>query len=90
MSRYEKLLFKLLSGNSDRNFDFSDLIKILETHLFNSRIKGSHHIFYKEGVDEIINIQEAGNGKAKPYQVKQVRELLIRYKFIQNNTQENG
>ena len=90
MSRYEKLLFKLLSGNSDRNFSFADLIKILETYSFSTRIKGSHHIFYKEGVDEIINIQEGENGKAKSYQVKQVRELLIKYRFIQDNTEENG
>lgn len=46
------------------------------------RIKGSHHIFYKEDVEEIINLQPQNN-KAKPYQVKQVREILINYKLIQ-------
>ena len=40
-------------------------------------IKGSHHIYYKEGVEEIINLQSFNN-KAKAYQVKQVRELLIK------------
>lgn len=89
MSKLEKLLFKLLSGNSDKNFGFSDLTKILETYSFSLRIKGSHHIFYKQGVEEIINLQEGTNGKAKPYQVKQVRELLIRYKIVQQNTEEN-
>jgi hypothetical protein len=48
---------------------------------FEERIKGSHHIFYKKGVEEIINIQPIGN-KAKAYQVKQVRELIIKYKLI--------
>lgn len=83
MSKSEKLLFKLLSGNSDRNFSFSDLVRILETFGFSNRIKGSHHIFYKEGIAEIVNLQEGDSGKAKPYQVKQVRELLIKYKIIQ-------
>jgi predicted RNA binding protein YcfA (HicA-like mRNA interferase family) len=42
--------------------------------------KGSHWIYYKEGVVEIINVQPR-NGKTKPYQVKQVRELLLKYKI---------
>jgi len=44
------------------------------------RGKGSHRIYYKDGVVEIINVQPR-NGKAKPYQVKQVRELLLKYKI---------
>ena len=83
MSKFEKLLFKLLSGNADKSFRFSDLTRILESHGFDSRVKGSHHIFYKVGVSEIVNLQQAGGGKAKPYQVKQVRELLIKYKIVQ-------
>jgi hypothetical protein len=89
MSKFEKLLFKLLSGNSDRNFSFSDLTKILDTYSFSLRIKGSHHIFYKKGVEEIINLQEGEGGRAKPYQVKQVRELLIRYKIVEPNAGDN-
>lgn len=81
MSKKEKSLLKLLSGQSDKNFSFNDLIKILEQYQFSVRIKGSHHIFYKEGVEEIINLQSM-DGLAKPYQVKQVRELLIKYKLI--------
>jgi len=82
VSKFEKLLFKLLSGNADKSFSFSDLISILETYGFSFRIKGSHHIFYKEGISEIINLQQGEKGKAKPYQVKQVRELLIKYKIV--------
>lgn len=89
MSKLEKLLFKLLSGNADRNFSFSDLVKVLETYEFKMRIKGSHHIFYKEEVAEIINLQQSESGKAKPYQVKQVRELLIKYNFVQQNPEED-
>ena len=84
MSKFEKLLLKLLSGNSDKNFNFDDLILLLNRAEFKVRIKGSHHIFYKEKVEEIINLQPQGK-KAKPYQVKQVRELLIKYKLIEIN-----
>ena len=47
---------------------------------FEKRIKGSHHLFSKDGVDEIVNIQPAGN-KAKPYQIKQVRVLIMKYRL---------
>jgi predicted RNA binding protein YcfA (HicA-like mRNA interferase family) len=83
MSKFEKLILKLLLTNSDRNFEFEDLVKILMTVGFDGRIKGSHHIFTKEGVKEIINIQPVSN-QAKPYQVKQVREILLKYKLIPN------
>jgi len=43
-------------------------------------MKGSHHIYYKEGIVEIINIQPKGN-KAKDYQVKQVRNIILKYKL---------
>jgi predicted RNA binding protein YcfA (HicA-like mRNA interferase family) len=47
------------------------------------RQKGSHHILTKDGIEEIINIQPK-NGKAKPYQVKQVRERIIKSKLNAN------
>ncbi len=84
MSKFDKMLLKLLSGFSDKNFNFKDLLFVLEKADFKFRIKGSHHIFYRTGIDEIINLQPR-NGKAKPYQVKQVREILIKYKLIDLN-----
>ena len=81
MSKFDKLIQKILSGSSDRNIDFKDLCGLPETLEFDNRIKGSHHIYYKDGITEIINLQTKGN-KAKAYQVKQVRELLIKYKLI--------
>jgi predicted RNA binding protein YcfA (HicA-like mRNA interferase family) len=81
MSKFEKLIQKVLSGSSDRNIDFTELCGLLETLGFDNRIKGSHHIYYKEEIPEIINLQPDGK-KAKAYQVKQVRELLIKYKLI--------
>jgi len=47
---------------------------------FDERIRGSHHIFTKEGIGEILNLQPK-DGKAKPYQVKQVRGVILRYKL---------
>ena len=81
MSKAEKLAAKILSGRSDKNFDFDDLCHTLKRAGFESRSgKGSHRIYHKEGVVEIVNVQPR-NGKAKPYQVKQVRELLLKYKI---------
>lgn len=57
MSKFEKVVRKVLSGSSDRNINFNDLCNLLESMGFDNRIKGSHHIYYKEGVEEIINLQ---------------------------------
>ena len=53
---------------------------MLENLGFQKRVKGSHHIFRKAGVEEKVNLQRDGNN-AKPYQVKQVRAVLLKYKF---------
>ena len=47
---------------------------------FELRIRGSHHIYHKHGIDEILNIQPNGN-KAKAYQVKQIRNMILKYKL---------
>ncbi len=78
MGRYEKLLAQILQGASDANIAFSDLRNLLKHLGFEERIRGSHHLFRKPGVEEKINLQEAG-GKAKVYQVRQVRKVLLKY-----------
>ena len=80
MGQYDKLLVKILCGNSDKDISFDDLCKVILHLGFEERIKGSHHIYYKNGIEEIINIQPIGS-KAKPYQVKQVRNLVLKYKL---------
>jgi len=80
MGKDEKLLFQVLCGTRDANIAFSDLQNILENIGFSCRIKGDHFIYAKEGIDEIINIQPDGN-RAKPYQVKQVRNIIIKYRL---------
>ena len=47
---------------------------------FDERIKGSHHIFVLDGIPEILNLQSKGS-MAKPYQVKQVRRVVVEYKL---------
>ena len=69
-----------MSGVQDRNIKFADLQKILDVLGFQCRIKGDHFIYWKEGIDEIINIQPIGN-KAKSYQVKQVRNIIFKYQM---------
>lgn len=69
-----------MSGKQDKNLRFSDLRNILIALGFHERIKGDHHIFTRKDVAEIINIQPNGD-KAKPYQVKQVRNIILEYKL---------
>ncbi len=69
MGRYEKLLVQILQGASDTNIAFSDLRNLLKHLGFEERIRGSHHLFRKTGMEEKINLQKAG-GKAKVYQVR--------------------
>lgn len=76
MGKYEKLFIKILSGKSDQNIPFISFCRMLIKLGFNERIKGSHHIFYHDKVEEILNLQEKSN-KAKPYQVKQVRAIIL-------------
>lgn len=78
MERHEKILLRILSGSSDKDIGFDELCYLLKSLDFDVRIKGSHHIFYRSGVKEIINIQPR-DSKAKPYQAKQVRDLKIKY-----------
>jgi predicted RNA binding protein YcfA (HicA-like mRNA interferase family) len=77
----EKILEKLLRGESDTNVRFEELIHLLQAKGFRMRISGSHHIFTKSGVIERINLQREGS-KAKPYQVRQIRRILTNYKLV--------
>lgn len=80
MNKHEKLLTQILSGASDTNISFDGLCGLLKHLGFEERIRGSHHIFTKDGVFEILNLQPK-SGKSKPYQVKQVRNIILKYKL---------
>ncbi len=78
MSKHEKILLQILRGDSDANISFNDLCNLLKKLGFDERIRGSHHIYRKEGIIEKINLQRDGN-KAKAYQVRQVRNVILKY-----------
>jgi hypothetical protein len=84
MGKYDKLRQKLLSGKSDADINFLELCQLLKRLEFNERVKGDHHIFTKSNVTEILNLQPKKN-KAKAYQVKQVRNLILKYRFGEND-----
>jgi hypothetical protein len=86
MAKPEKLLQRILQGTSDANIPFGGLCRLLESLGFVERVKGDHHIFTREGVEEILNLQPKGN-QAKAYQVKQVRDVILRYQL---GDQENA
>lgn len=80
MTQQDKLLLKILRGTSDANIPFEPLCQLLKALGFEERIRGSHHIFWKDGTEEILNLQP-NQGKAKAYQVKQVRAIILKYKL---------
>ncbi|HEY5296806.1 MAG TPA: type II toxin-antitoxin system HicA family toxin [Verrucomicrobiae bacterium] len=80
MGKGNKLREKILLGHSDANIDFGDLCHWLRRLGFSERISGSHHIFSRNGIEEIINIQPKGR-MAKNYQVAQVRDMILKHRL---------
>ncbi|MBH8551012.1 type II toxin-antitoxin system HicA family toxin [Nostocaceae cyanobacterium CENA357] len=80
MSQQDKLLAKILLGTSDANISFTQLRQLLCDLGFDERIRGSHHIFTQEGIEEILNLQPKGS-QAKAYQAKQVRAVILKYQL---------
>lgn len=73
----QKLLQKVLSGT--KNVRFSEAAALAEAFGFRlDRVNGSHHIFVHPEIPELLNFQN-DNGKAKPYQVKQLLQLVEAY-----------
>ena len=80
MTPIEKTLDVVLRGTSDKNVSFNDLRSLLLHLGLAERVRGSHHMFRREGVLELINIQCDGN-KAKSYQIRQVRHVILKYRL---------
>ena len=78
MSRHDKLLAKVFSGNTDAAVRFDEMRALLTRFGFNERIRGSHHIFTRPGIEALIDLQPK-QGKCKPYQVRQVRDVLTKF-----------
>lgn len=76
----QKLLDKALA--SPANVRFGEMVKLVEGSGFHlSRVSGSHHIFVHPEVQELVNIQDV-DGMAKPYQVRQLLQLVERYNLM--------
>ncbi|MGD2084007.1 MAG: type II toxin-antitoxin system HicA family toxin [Chromatiales bacterium] len=80
LGRCSKLRNKILGGGSDANIDFAALCQLLVRLGFAERVKGGHHIFVRDDAEEILNLQPK-DGKAKAYQVRQVRGMLVKYRL---------
>jgi hypothetical protein len=80
VSKWTKLIRRILEGRSDANVAFSELRGLLLHLGFEERTRGSHHIFRRAGVEEKLNLQR-DDGKAKPYQVRQVRQVILKYQL---------
>ena len=80
MARLSKLLGIILQGTSDANIPFRELCSLLRKLGFEERVRGDHHIFTKDSIPEIVNIQPKGS-KAKVYQVKQIRGIILTHKL---------
>ena len=87
VSKWEKFRAKILSGQSDGNIDFAELVAYLRRCGFEKRCKGSHNLFTKKGIGALINLQSDGS-KAKRYQVRQIRDMLVNYQV--EETKEAG
>jgi predicted RNA binding protein YcfA (HicA-like mRNA interferase family) len=77
----ETTMLAILSGRSDANIRFRDLVELLDALGFTFRVRGSHHIFSRRGILEILNLQPTGN-LAKRYQIRQVRSVILRYGLV--------
>lgn len=80
MRQHSSVLERVLQGTSDANISFGKMCQLLRRLGFAERIRGNHHIFTGDSVEEILNLQPKG-AKAKPYQVKQVRNVILKYKL---------
>ncbi len=83
MGRRRKHYEKIVSGNSDANIPFEQSRTLLKALGFTERVRGSHHVFSRDDVEELINLQPASGGNCKPYQVRQMREILIKYNLYE-------
>lgn len=79
MTRPDDLLERVLRGNSDANIPFLALRNLLLRLGFRERVRGSHHLFRRPDIEDMINLQRYGH-EAKAYQVRQVRKVLLKHR----------
>ena len=75
--RPRRLLKRILVA--PHNVRLRDLLGLAEALGFRvARVEGSHHILTHPGIPELLDLQDV-NGEAKPYQVRQLLQLIERY-----------
>ncbi len=80
MAKFAKLLEK--ARNSPQNLRFSELCNLAEAFGFQwIHGEGSHRVYGRTGVREVLVFQPRKGGQAKPYQVGQLLKLIERYKL---------
>ncbi len=80
VSTKKKLLKKILDGNQDGNITFREIMHLLQLLGYNTRnTGGSHTVVSFTGTPEILNLQPKKDGKAKLYQIEQVRNHINKY-----------
>jgi hypothetical protein len=89
VAKADRTLSRVLQGSSDANIRFADLCSLLRRLGFQARIRGDHHIFTREMVEEILNLQPRGS-QAKAYQVKQVRNVILKYRLAGQQDEPNA
>lgn len=77
MGRHRKAYLAVLSGRADANISWEEMVSLLEYLGFSVRMHGSHHVFVRDGIDELLNLQRSG-AQVKRYQVRQVMDILVR------------
>lgn len=75
----QKTKAALLEVSKDYSHRFDDIVNYLQSAGWTMRLKGSHHIFTRPGVLVLLNLQPEKNGKAKAYQIRQVRRMLTQF-----------
>jgi len=80
VSRLSKLLARVLDPAAEQSIVFGELVSLLLRMGFEARRSGgSHVILHRQGIPDILNVQPRADGTAKPYQVRQVRRLILNY-----------
>ncbi len=78
MGKHEKTLNAILCGKADAGIRFAGIASLLRYLAFEMRTRGDQPIFYRRGINDILNLQPKG-AMAKAYQVKQIRDILVKY-----------
>jgi predicted RNA binding protein YcfA (HicA-like mRNA interferase family) len=84
VSKYAKLVEKITNVAGTNNVTFDELCECAKQLGWKQKPKRgtSHVIFWHDKCPGILNFQPGKNGKAKPYQVKQLRNYINSLKMF--------